>query len=221
MTASAGPALKKLYEEFGDRVAFLTLYVREAHPGERYPQAETLEQKVEHARAYKERDGIRWPVAVDDVEGDLHRTLDPKPHAAYIMGVEGNVAFRTLWANDERVLREPLEEIVSWPTATIGERQPRVVPMVKGMGKQYEILDLAGSVAKRDVLRQAPPMYAMARLAALFRPLPPLGRGVAAMASSMLVMVAASVAVRLILRRGSGSAVGRRTGLRPLLHRMR
>src|SRR2546422_673281 len=32
MTASAGPALKRLYAEFGDRVAFLTLYVREAHP---------------------------------------------------------------------------------------------------------------------------------------------------------------------------------------------
>ena len=34
MTASAGPVLKRLYQEFGDRVAFGTLYVREAHPGE-------------------------------------------------------------------------------------------------------------------------------------------------------------------------------------------
>ena len=47
MTASAGSALKQLHEEFGDRVAFVTLYVREAHPGERYPQSQTLEQKLE------------------------------------------------------------------------------------------------------------------------------------------------------------------------------
>lgn len=52
MTASAGPALKRMHEEFGDRVGFVTLYVREAHPGERYPQPETFEQKLEHARAY-------------------------------------------------------------------------------------------------------------------------------------------------------------------------
>jgi len=36
MTKSAGPALNDLYAEFGDRVEFLALYVREAHPGDRY-----------------------------------------------------------------------------------------------------------------------------------------------------------------------------------------
>jgi hypothetical protein len=42
MTASAVPALKKLWAEFGSRVAFITLYVREAHPGENYPQPQTF-----------------------------------------------------------------------------------------------------------------------------------------------------------------------------------
>jgi hypothetical protein len=123
---------------------------------------------------------------VDDVEGDLPRALDPKPHAAYLMDTEGNVAFRTLWANDQQVLQGPLEAITSWQELPIGEREPMIVPMLKGMGKQYEILDLAGSVAKQDLLRETPPMYAMARLAALFRPLPPLGRGIAAQLISML-----------------------------------
>ncbi len=133
MTASAGPALKQLHEEFGDRVAFVSIYVREAHPGENYPQPESFEEKLEHARAYKERDGIPWPVAVDDVEGSLHQILNPKPHAAYIMDVRGNAAFRTLWANDERTLCEGLKEISANPEATIGERQPKAVPMLKGL----------------------------------------------------------------------------------------
>lgn len=201
MTASAGPALKQLHEEFGDRVAFVSMYVREAHPGENYPQAETFEEKLEHARAYKERDGIPWPVAVDDVEGSLHRTLDPKPHAAYIMDMRGNVAFRTLWANHERTLREGLEEISTRPEATIGERQPKAVPMLKGMGKFYEVLGASGDVARRDLLREVPPMYAVARLASFFRPLPPLARGVAAMATVMAGLTVLGVGLWRLLSR--------------------
>ncbi|MGQ4819484.1 deiodinase-related protein, partial [Enterococcus faecium] len=71
MTASAGPALQQLYDEFGDRVRFLTLYVREAHPGDRYVQPGDMATKIAHARAYAERDGIRWPVGVDDVDRTL------------------------------------------------------------------------------------------------------------------------------------------------------
>jgi hypothetical protein len=48
------------------------------------------------ARAYEQRDQIPWPIAVDDVEGNLHQALDPKPNAAYIMDKRGNVVFRTL-----------------------------------------------------------------------------------------------------------------------------
>ena len=55
--------------------------------------------------------------------------------------------------------------------------------MLKGMGKFYEVLGASGEVARRDLLREVPPMYAVARLASLFHPLPPLVRGVAAMAT--------------------------------------
>lgn len=66
MTASAGPALLRLHREFADRIGFVTLYVREAHPGDRYPQPTTFEQKLPYARDYQARDAIPWPVAVDD-----------------------------------------------------------------------------------------------------------------------------------------------------------
>ena len=53
MTASAAPSVQELYEEFGDRVNFIMMYVREAHPGEQFGQSETIEEKLEYARALK------------------------------------------------------------------------------------------------------------------------------------------------------------------------
>lgn len=201
MTASAGPALKRLHEQFGDRVAFVSLYVREAHPGERYPQPEAFEAKLEHARAYRDRDGLPWPVAVDDVDGSLHRALDPKPSSIYVMARDGTVAFRALWSNDERVVREGLELVADAPASEPRQRDNRVIPMTRGLGCQYELLDVAGDVAKRDVLRQVPPMYAMARLAAALKPLPPLARGALAQALFMGMSVAGAVALARAIRR--------------------
>lgn len=201
MTASAGPALQRLHEEFGDRVAFVTLYVREAHPGDRYPQADSFEEKLQHARDYRDRDGISWPIAVDTVEGDLHQALGGYPNAAYVMDADGKVAFRSIWSNDERVLREGLAGIVSDRPLPIGERTPRAVPMIKGMGRMYDMLSISGPTAQRDVRKEAPPMYAMARLAALFQPLPPLGRGLAAMGVSFAGMALLMGGLRAVARR--------------------
>ncbi len=203
MVASNAPALKRLHKGFGDRVAFVTLYVREAHPGERYPQPEAFEQKLEYARAYKGRDQIPWPVAVDNVEGDLHRALDPKPDAAYVMDTDGNVVFRTVSSSNERVLREGLEAIASRQPLAVGERQPRVVPLLKGVGMTYEVLDFAGQEAKEDFRRELAPIYLLVRLAALFRPLSPFGRGIAAIATSVFGLAAVLAGLGCLLERWS------------------
>jgi hypothetical protein len=186
MTASAAPFLKRLYRRFGgawrprDRVAFVSLYVREAHPGERHPQARTFGEKIHAAREYKERDQIPWTVAVDGLEGDLHRALGSSPNATYVMDKDGRVAFRVLWSNDEIALRDGLEAVISGRPDRIGERRPLLVPMLRGIGGMHDVLRRSGGQAERDVLRAAPPIYVMARVAGLFRPLSPLGRGIAA-----------------------------------------
>jgi len=61
MAATMGPGLRRLHAEFGDQVAFVTLYVREAHPGEGYPQPATLDQKRAHAQAYQALERFPWP----------------------------------------------------------------------------------------------------------------------------------------------------------------
>jgi len=199
MTASSAPILKRLYEEFGDQVEFMTLYVREAHPGEHFNQTETIEQKVKYAQEFKERDQIPWTIAVDDVDGTLHQKLGSHPNATYILDSSGNVAFRVLWSNDGRSLRKGLKAVLSGRS---GERRPKVVPMLAGMGSMPESLERSGPTAKRDVLRQAPPMYFMAQIAKQFRPLSPLQRGVATLATVMLTGGLAIGAVGLLRNRG-------------------
>lgn len=112
LTAEAKPVLKELYHRFGGRIEFVTVYVREANPSDRYPHPKDLAQKIRHARAYRERDDIPWTVAVDDSGGRLHRLLDGKPNAAYIMALDGTVAARFLRSNDERGLAKALQSVL-------------------------------------------------------------------------------------------------------------
>ncbi|MBI2931198.1 MAG: hypothetical protein HYY16_06070 [Planctomycetes bacterium] len=201
MTASAASVLKRLYEQFGTHIAFLTVYVREAHPGERYPQPETFERKLEHARQYQRRDEIPWTVAVDDIEGTFHQAMDAKPNSAYLVDGAGIVIFRALWGNEERPLRRALEEVTMVPARRVGEDTSKVVPMLRGVGSMAEVLTQAGRTAVRDVRRQVPPLWFMARVASLFRPLPPLARGIAAAGVFLLGAVGITALVVTAVRR--------------------
>jgi len=138
-------------------------------------------------------------VVVDDINGSLHQTLDARPEAAYLMDTDGTVAFRALWANHERVLRQVLKAIVSGQPSPLGENQEKLIPMLKGMGGMYEILGFAGKPARRDVAREVPPMYGIVHLAALFRTLPPLGRSLAAITIAMAGMLVLITSVRRLL----------------------
>lgn len=199
MTASAGPALKRLYREFGDRVAFLTLYVREAHPGETYPQPKTMEEKLRHARAYRDRDQIPWTIAADDLDGTLHRALEPKPNAAYLMDKDGRIAQRVLWSNDERVLRRAIELVLAGAPAS--ELEPILVPSLSGSGYVKPVLAAAGPAALADLRRAAPEVHLFSRFADLFRLVPRQNRGYVA---------AGTLAAALAMVAGLGTWAARR-----------
>lgn len=197
MTAASRDILLRLHSELGDRVAFLTVYVREAYPGESYPQARDLAHKFDYARAYHQRDRIPWTIAIDDVDGNFHRALDAKPNAAYVMAIDGTVAFRSLWSNDERALRKALRSVTEGRAP--GQIQSHLVPMLGGIGRMYDMLRESGPTARKDVRKQLPPMYLLARIANIYRPLPPVARTVAAMATSLaLVFAAGAVLTRLV-----------------------
>lgn len=200
MTADASSVLKPLYQEFGDRVTFVSLYVREAHPGENYPQPRSMQEKLQHARDYEQRDLIPWTVAIDDPDGTLHQSLDPKPNALYLIDRDGRVFARILWSNEEQAVRDALHALVEERPLRHAERTGKAVPMVRGIGHMHDVLSAAGEQALHDFRRALPPVYGLARLASAYRSVPASRRSLAAMASFLAVGLAALAGWRLIRR---------------------
>lgn len=181
MTASSIAALRLLYDEFGSKVEFVTLNVREAHPAEQIPQPKSFKQKLENARAMKSEFGIPWLVAVDDIDGTLHRSLDPKPNAAYLVNNEGRIVFRSLWAGDAKALRCALHDLTTGHLPTVPESTSTLAPLTRGIGFFHEVLHRAGPQAIRDMLKAAPPIAIAGQIAALFGRITPARRGAPAL----------------------------------------
>ncbi len=189
MTASAAPSVQKLYEEFGDRVRFLMLYVREAHPGENFGQSETMEEKLKYARALKEFYGIEWTVAADNIAGDLHRALDPKPNSAYLVDNGGTIVFRSLWAADRDALYQALNAAAAGRMPESKQSTALIGPVARAMGQVQEVMTRGGPQAVRDLWRSGFPMALAGRIATLFTPLSPDQRGIAAVLTLALGML--------------------------------
>jgi hypothetical protein len=105
----------KLHRDFGERVAFVSIYVREAHPGERYPHHTSDAQKMRHARDRVAQDPVPWPVAVDTLDGRTHNAYGPLPNSIYLVDRTGRVAFRALWAGQEGLVRARISELLNPP----------------------------------------------------------------------------------------------------------
>lgn len=191
MTAAAVTPLRRLRDEFGDRVPFVLVQVREAHPGARLGQARTLDEKVDQARELSEQVGGGFILAVDDLDGRLHTALDPKPNAAYLVGSDGRLVFRSIWASDERGLHAALASVVSGRTPRRSESRRMVAPLLASMGYIDGVLRVAGPGAARDLGRAAPPMLVAAKVASLFGRLPRDRRGHAAVTVVGLLAVLA------------------------------
>ena len=190
MTASAAPSVQELYDEFGERVKFIMMYVREAHPGEHFSQVATIEEKLVHARALKEFYDIQWTVAADNVDGNLHRALDPKPNSAFLMDRDGTILFRSLWASDYGALHQALDAVASGQAPPAEQSTKMMGPVARAMGHVQEVMKRGGPQAARDLWLAGFPMALAGRIATLFSPLSPDERGIVAVLVLALVMLA-------------------------------
>lgn len=191
MTASAMPFLLQLHTEFGDRVGFIMLNVREAHPGEHFRQPGTMEEKLKHARALKQFYKIPWTVAADNIEGNLHRALDPKPNSAFLANSDGIIVFRSLWASDKKALRQALESVVAGRKPDQAESQALIGPVSRAMGQVQEVMERAGPQAVKDLWWAGLPMALAGRVATIYSPLSSDQRGIAAVLTLALSMLVA------------------------------
>jgi hypothetical protein len=95
-----------MWERYGDRVAFLVVYIREAHPEDgwvismnrdqdiaiRDPASDAERQAVAASCAINL--AIRMPVVVDELDDALARAYGGLPDRLYLIGKGGRVAYR-------------------------------------------------------------------------------------------------------------------------------
>jgi peroxiredoxin len=193
VTESSADGLRSLHAEYGDRVRFVMVNVREAHPGDNVEQPQTLDEKHDHATTLRDHHGFEFTVATDDIDGSLHRAMSPKPNSAYLLDTKGTILFRAHWANDTKSLQQAIASVTSGQPLRKTQSRALMGPMLGVIGYIDPILQTAGPRSRRDMWRAAPPMAMLAKLTGLFPFLRRSRRGAAAVALSM-TMLAATVA---------------------------
>ncbi len=162
VTDNAAPGLKELHARFGDRVRFVMVDVREAHPWKAAPQPNSLDEKMAHAEQLRDLHGFKFEVAVDDIDGTLHRALSPKPNSAYVLGKDGAILFRAQWANDTKALAAALGAVAAGESPSRSQSGGVVRPILRQFRYMAPVLDRAGGGAWGDMWRAVPPMAATA-----------------------------------------------------------
>ena len=166
------PPLKELHARYGDRVQFLDIMVRQAHPGERRPAYTSYAQKLADARAFQQKDGIPWPVLADDLDGTVHRRYGGMSDPVYLIDAAGRVAFYGMWIDGPR-LRQAIEELlaqggVGAPVAGGIDRRPH---MASALVEGWRTLSRGGVRAVVDLALSFPPLALAVLLGYPMRPL--------------------------------------------------
>jgi len=177
ITESAGPGLVTLHRRYGDAVDFAVVNVREAHPGANVPQPQIAESKMRHARALRSHHGFDFPVAVDDLDGSVHRAFGTRPSSAYVIDAAGTIVFRAHWSNRVAALEDAVRAVHAGRTprrATAGQ----TIRALAGMAGPADVaLRTAGRGAMRDFWLVAPPVAAYLALSRVFTRLSRRPRG--------------------------------------------
>lgn len=86
---------------------FLTVYVREAHPGEpgyrEYSQHHNFAQKRDYARQLIAEDNLTCPVLVDGMDEAVHRQYGGLPNMVYVIDKAGTIAYKATWTVAEEL----------------------------------------------------------------------------------------------------------------------
>ena len=193
VTESSGPVLNDLHRRYGDRVRFVLVNTREAHPGDRIPQPRELDAKRRRAAELRDHHGFSFEVAVDAIDGGFHRAMSPKPNSAYLVRPDGVIAYRAHWANDRAGLERALTAVLNGDRIA-GRSRAMFGPLLRAIGHLPAIGRRGGAKVMRDVWLAVPPFAVMA---VLTRPLvffPPDLRG-----PMVAVAIAIGIAVGWLL----------------------
>jgi hypothetical protein len=86
-----------LHANFGDRLHFVAVLIRQAHPGPSVYPYRSFDEKFRDAYRYRQYKEIPWPVLVDDLEGSVHQVYSCLADPTYVIDTDGRVAFYNMW----------------------------------------------------------------------------------------------------------------------------
>jgi hypothetical protein len=93
-----------------NKIKFLVLYVREAHPGKNTPEHNNQINKINQACRTNKLFNEEREIIVDTIHGNAHLTYGAMPNMVYIINTDGIVLFRGDWNNTNKV-EEILENL--------------------------------------------------------------------------------------------------------------
>lgn len=132
---------------------------------------------MRHAQDWARLDHIPWTVAVDTLDGRTHREYGPLPNSAYLIDRTGHVAFRALWAGQERLLRDRIETLLRREAegegpVNLGQQENLMIPLIHGAAEFDHTVARAGRKAVDDFRREmGTVMYGLEKLMSTMRPL--------------------------------------------------
>ncbi|RVW00863.1 TlpA family protein disulfide reductase [Rhodococcus spongiicola] len=132
-------------------VAFLVLYIREAHPGENVGPHRCLADKTAAANLLRqeEREGRR--ILIDTLDGQVHKAYGGMPNVIYVIDPQGTVVFRNMW-NDPSAVEEALKQAMAGGDPSRLRARPRLAsPAVA-----RRVMRRAGRQAVLDMVRASP-----------------------------------------------------------------
>ena len=101
------PALNKLYDEYGSKVAFLVVYILEAHPSDVWQMQSNLKDNVVFAspKNLEERGlvagscvrklGIKFPAVLDEFGNSTEQAYTGWPDRLYLIDTGGHVVYKS------------------------------------------------------------------------------------------------------------------------------
>jgi type I thyroxine 5'-deiodinase len=98
--------MQAMQKRYGDRVRFLTLYIKEAHPldewqmdsnvteGVCYPQPTSLADRVKIANDFVKRFHYGIPLVVDPIENPANAAYAGWPERLYVVDESGTIVYK-------------------------------------------------------------------------------------------------------------------------------
>lgn len=202
MTTGSVEPLRKLHALWGDKVDFVDVIIRQAHPGPGAPTYYSFEEKMQDAEAYQREFGIEWPVLVDNLAGTTHQVYGGLADPAYLIDRNGRVAFYVMWTHAP-TLHKAIEQLMRQDGRGVVnrgiDRTPHILPaMTDGWnglrrGLPQSLIDMETAVPTTGVSawlgHQLRPLLAPLTLRS--KPLPPVAKAGLALGAAALIVLGA------------------------------